>query len=147
MDADPVVTTRDTIQRRAGYQSLQPVQRPPHWGVDRDAERRPGARRRDPQPFPNARFPPERQAGKPAAPKHGRTNKEMPPVFATAVPLRGLSGAVRRLGYRYPDHEPRHWLLLMLGDRVDSATHRARKYLPIALPIAALAFLARRARG
>jgi hypothetical protein len=148
MDADPVVTSPETIQRRSGYQSLQPVQRPPHWGVDRDPGRRPGVpmMRRDPQPFPNARFPPERQAGRPAAPKHGRANKPMPPVFGTATPLRGLSGLVRRLAYRYPDHAPRHWLLKMAGDRVDSWTHRGRKVLPLVLPFAALALLARRSR-
>jgi hypothetical protein len=147
MDA-PVVTSPDTIQRRSGYQALQPVQKPPHWGVDRDPARRPGVpmMRRDPRMWANAQFPPERQAGTPASPKHGRRNKELPPVFGTAVPLRGLSGLVRRLAYRYPDHEPRHWLLKMMGDRVASFTHRARKAAPFVLPIAALALLARRAR-
>jgi hypothetical protein len=70
----------------------------------------------------------------------------MPPVFGTAVPLRGLSGAIRKLAYRNPDHYPRHWLLMMLGDRVDSWSHRARRYLPVALPLAAAAFVVRLAR-
>ena len=54
---------------------------------------------RDPKPFPNTIFPPERQPGEPAAPMHGRPNKRMPPVFGTSTPLRGLSGAVRRMAY------------------------------------------------
>jgi hypothetical protein len=142
----PIVTTPETVQRRSAYQSLQPVTRPEHWGVDRDPARRPGVpmMRTDPQPLPNTRFPPERQPGKPSSPMHGRPNKPMPPVFGTAVPLRGLSGAIRRLAYRYPDHYPRHWLLKMLGDRVDSWGHRARRYLPIALPLAVVAFVLRR---
>jgi hypothetical protein len=142
----PVVTTPDVVRRRAGYQALQPVTRPPHWGVDRDRARRPGVpmHRANPEPFPNSRFPPEAQRGKPASPRHGRPNKPLPPVFGTTVPLHGLSGLVRRLAYRLPDHAPSHWVLKMLGDRVDSWTHRARKLLPIAVPIAAAAFLLRR---
>jgi hypothetical protein len=146
---DPVVTDAETIQRRSGYQALEPPRRPAHWGVDRDRSRRPGVpmMRADPKPLPNARFPPERQEGEAAAPKHGRPNRPMPPVFGTALPLRGLAGAVRRLAYRYPDHTPRYWLLKMLGDRVDSWTHRARKALPVVLPLAAVALLVRRARA
>jgi hypothetical protein len=146
---DPVVTTPELIQRRSGYQALEPVKRPPHWGVDRDPARRPGVpmMRTDPQPLPNARFPPERQRGTPASPRHGRPNKPMPPVFGTALPPRGLSGAIRKLAYRYPDHKPRHWLLKMLGDRVDSWTTRARRLLVFAVPIAAIALIFRRARA
>ncbi len=43
------------------------------------------------------------------------------PVFGTAQPPRGLSGLLRRLAYRIPTHYRRHWLLLMLADRVDVA--------------------------
>jgi hypothetical protein len=41
------------------------------------------------------------------------------PVFGTAQPPRGLSGLIRRAGYRVPEHKAGRWLLLMLGDRVD----------------------------
>lgn len=143
--SDPEVTTADVVQRRSGYQALQPVTRPPHWGVDRDPARRPGVpMMRKAEPWPNTRFPPEQQPGEPAAPKHGRPNRPMPPVFGTAVPLRGLSGAVRRLAARLPDHDPSYWLLKMLGDRVDLWTHRARKALPVVLPLAVAAVLLRR---
>ncbi len=77
---------------------------------------------------------------------HGRPNKSMPPVFGTAVPLRGLSGAIRKLAYRYPDHYPSHWLLKMLGDRIDSMEYRARKYLPVVVPLVAVALIVRAAR-
>jgi hypothetical protein len=70
----------------------------------------------------------------------------MPPVFGTAVPPRGLSGAIRLLAYRLPDHYPSHWLLLMLGDRVDSWGLRARRLLPFALPLAVLGVVVRLAR-
>ncbi len=70
--------------------------------------------------------------------------RNKPPVFGTAVPLRGLSGAIRRLADRAPDHKPRHWVLKMLGDRVESWGHRARRLLIIALPIAGIALVVRR---
>ena len=139
------VTTPEEVEKKAGYQSLQPVVRPAYWGVDRDLSRRPGVpMMREPQPWPNTRYPPERQPGEPASPMHGRPNKELPPVFGTSTPLKGLSGAVRRLAYSYPDHKPTHWFLLILGDRVDSFETRARRYLPVVVPLAALAFLGSR---
>lgn len=144
----PELTTAETIQRRSAYQAMQEVTRPPYWGVDRDPARRPGVpmMRANPRPLPNTHFPPEPQEGEPTSPRHGRPNKPMPPVFGTAVPLRGLSGVIRRLAYRYPDHHPRHWLLKFLGDRVDSWGHRARRYMPVALPLVAAMAISRTSR-
>ncbi|HEX8819921.1 MAG TPA: hypothetical protein VF794_08365 [Archangium sp.] len=149
MNPTPELSTPEEIQKRSGYQSIQPVQRPDYWGVDLDMARRPGVpmMSQNPQPLPNTRFPPEQQPGTPASPMHGRPNKTMPPVFGTTVPLRGLSGAIRKLAYSYPDHYPRHWLLKMLGDRVDSWEYRARKVLPVVVPLAVLGFVARRSLG
>lgn len=44
---------------------------------------------------------------------------EPTPVFGTAQPPRGLSGLIRRGAYRIPEHYARHWMLLLLADRVD----------------------------
>ncbi len=44
---------------------------------------------------------------------------KLTPVFGTAVPPRGLSGLVRRAAYRIPEHKAAHWMLLLLGDRID----------------------------
>ena len=143
MKREPEVTDLKTIQRREGYQSLEPVRRPSWWGVDLDHSRRPGvpSHRTTPQPMQNASFPIERQPGEPASPMHGRTNKKMPPVFGTAQPLHGLAGAIKKRAYAMPDHYPSHWLLKLLGDRVDSFTYNAKKYLPFALPLAGVALL------
>src|ERR1700704_960158 len=145
---EPTQQTPDQVQQKSGYQAIQEPRKPPYAGVDLDPARRPGVprMRKDPRPWPNTLYPPERQPGEPAVPKHGRPNKPMPPVFGTAVPLHGLSGAIRKLAYRYPDHYPRHWLLKMLGDRVDSWEHRARRIMPVALPLVALGVVARLAR-
>ena len=118
--------------------------------VDLAPARRPGVpKERSPEPWPNTRFPPARMQGRPSAPTHGRSGKPAPPVFATAVPLHGLSGAIRRLAYRYPDHHLRHWSLLLLGDRVDAWGTRSWRFLRVAVPgvavlLAARAVLARR---
>ena len=50
-----------------------------------------------------------------------RLRKKLPPVFGTAAPLKGLSGVMRVLAYKYPDHWARRWMILLLADRVDVA--------------------------
>jgi hypothetical protein len=146
MKPTPEVTTPERIQQRSGYQSMQPVTRPEYWGVDLDPARRPGVpMMRTPEPWPNTRFPPELQPGEPEH-MHGRTNKPRPAVFGTTLPLHGLAGAIRRFAYRRPDHYPSHWLMMLLGDRVDSMTYRAKKVLPFALPLAAAVLVFRMVR-
>ncbi len=131
-------------------QTLPSVERPPYWGVDLEPLSRPGVQtaRQEPRPFPNTRYPPERQQGEPSSPVHGNS-KPVPPVFGTSVPLRGLSGAIRRAAYRIPDHYPRHWLLKLLGDRVDSLEHRIKRAAPgaaLLMAVAGAAALVRRSR-
>jgi hypothetical protein len=146
---EPTVTDLSEIQRReSGQKAVQPVRRPAWADVDRDPARRPGVPwlREPPRPFPNTRFPPERQEGTPTAPMHNRPNKQLPPVFGTAVPLKGLSGVVRRLAYTLPDHEPGHWMIMMLGDRIDSWETRTQRLLPVAAPLALLGLVFHRLR-
>ena len=108
---------------------------PPDAGVDLDPSRRPGVpRERAPRPWPFTRYPPVRMEGEPAVPLHGRPGKTMPPMFSTSVPLQGISGRIRALGYRYPDHKVRHWLLIMAGDRVETAGARLAGLVKMAAP-------------
>jgi hypothetical protein len=46
-------------------------------------------------------------------------HKFLTPVFGTAQPLRGLSGAIRRYAYTFSEGRTAHWLLLIAGDRVN----------------------------
>ncbi len=47
--------------------------------------------------------------------------RSLGPDFGTSVPLKGLSGVIRRRAYdRYSEGQLAHWLLLVLGDRVDA---------------------------
>src|SRR5690606_16442040 len=40
-------------------------------------------------------------------------------VFGTSVPLRGLSGRIRRMAFHFSESQYRHWLPLLIADRVD----------------------------
>ena len=111
--------------------------------TDVNPARRPGVPRlAEPKPWPNSVWPIPRQRGEPAA----RMLDLEKPVFGTTLPPHGPAGAIRKAAYRIPDDEPRHWLVLMLGDRVDVWSHRARKLAPLALPAAAF-FGVRRLRA
>jgi hypothetical protein len=43
---------------------------------------------------------------------------EITRVFGTTVPPSGLSGAIRRVAYKYSENRYAHWLPLLLADRV-----------------------------
>ena len=43
------------------------------------------------------------------------------PVFGTSVPPSGLSGWIRRRAFRRSESDLRHWMLLLLADRVNVA--------------------------
>ena len=51
-------------------------------------------------------------------------HKFLTPVFGTAQPLRGLSGAIRRYAYTFSEGRLAHWMLLIAGDRIDVAESR-----------------------
>ena len=53
----------------------------------------------------------------------------MTPVFGTAQPLKGASGAIRRLAYdRFSEGRLAHWMLLVVGDRVDAWGSHLRSF-------------------
>jgi hypothetical protein len=98
------------------------VKRPdiPDWGADLRMEDRPGV----PMEFE----PPHRYATAPVSipsqPPSVTVLKSasldrMTPVFGTASPPRGLSGLLRRMAYKIPEHKGRHWLILLMADRID----------------------------
>jgi hypothetical protein len=64
---------------------------------------------------------------------------ELTPVFSTAAPPHGLSGELRRLAYAYPDQDDKHWVLLLLADRVDVIESDVGGFLRRAWPVLALA--------
>ena len=94
----------------------------PGWGADLDPENRPSVPKEwQPQNFAGARTPIERQPEK--TPRERSIEyPRLTPVFGTAQPLHGLSGKIRRFSYDHlGEGKTSHWLLLMLGDRVEVA--------------------------
>lgn len=92
----------------------------PGWGVDLDWRDRPAVPMEDFDPGATSAHwhVPERQPQKwprEMSPEHGM----LPPVFGTACPPRGVSGAIRRYAYTLSEGRSSHWLLLMLADRID----------------------------
>lgn len=92
----------------------------PGWGVDLDYRDRPAVPMEDFDPgATNAHWDfPERQPEewpREMSPEHGI----LPPVFGTACPPRGISGALRKYAYTFSEGRSSHWLLLMLADRID----------------------------
>ncbi len=107
-------------------------------GADVDPRLRPGVpMEREPQPMPGAQAPIEPQRSEVPVLRHGG-RLGMPPVFGTAIPPKGLSGALRKQAYHYPDHWVRHWLVLLFADRVDVWEHRLRRLLPRGAAVAAV---------
>ncbi|ACG73764.1 hypothetical protein AnaeK_2539 [Anaeromyxobacter sp. K] len=100
---------------------------PPGAGVDGARPMRPGVpRERRETALPDVdREEPARQPGADAL---GRTGLRVrTPVFGTAQPVRGASGALRRAAYRIPEHRAGRWALLLAADRVDVLEHRLRR--------------------
>jgi len=93
----------------------------PGWGADLDPADRPAVPKEQALDtnahwdFPDEQ--PEPPGGRERSIEHGR----LTPVFGTAQPLRGVSGAIRRYAYdRFSEARAAHWLLLVAGDRVDA---------------------------
>lgn len=113
-------------QRRRG-----PVEGEHLIGVDADPSRRPGVPMEEP---PSVRGPdrPITQQEDPPKPFHRAALDGPTPVYGSAQPPRGLSGSLRAAAYRIPEHYARHWMLLLLADRVDVLEDRAPgKALPL----------------
>jgi hypothetical protein len=91
----------------------------PGWGADLDPADRPAYPKENYTRHTGAHWEfPDRQPGHEAREKSPE-HKWVTPVFGTSVPLKGLSGAIRRVAYKYGEGRARHWLMLIAADRVD----------------------------
>jgi hypothetical protein len=48
---------------------------------------------------------------------------DLTPVFGASVPPHGLSGMLRDYAYQFGEASNRHWMTLILADRIDVAEH------------------------
>lgn len=107
--------THPARRPRAELESIQ------GWGADLDRKNRPAV--------PMERTPPRYLEGKHwDQPEQQKRDIEvfvsperpaLTPVFGTSTPPKGLSGLIRRLAYKLTENDIRHWLLLLLADRVN----------------------------
>ena len=105
----------------------------PGWGVDLDPKDRPSVPKLQFQEdLSGAHWEfPERQPEKWPR-ERSVEHKFLTPVFGTACPPTGLSGAIRRLSYaRYSEGRAAHWLLLLLADRVDAWENHLKSFLTL----------------
>lgn len=91
------------------------------WGSDLDHANRPAYPK---ERMPARLDPPVRWDEPEAQVRHVEILRSterpvMTPVFGSGQPPRGVSGGIRRFAFGYSENDLRHWLLLLLADRVD----------------------------
>ena len=127
---DPDIPSAYVRDKRTPTETREQLRaRIPGWGADLDPADRPS--------HPKLQYPadtgahwdfPERQPGGEGR-ERSIEHAFVTPVFGTAQPLRGVSGAVRRYAYRrFSEGRLAHWLLLIVGDRVDAWGSHLRSF-------------------
>ncbi|MCC2972349.1 hypothetical protein [Massilia sp. IC2-476] len=118
--------------RRPSRQELQHIN---GWGADLDRKNRPAVpmERTPPRYTPQLEGDPVQQQEKVEV----LVSPERPgitQIFGTVQPPSGLSGMIRRLAFKSTENDLRHWLLLLLADRVNVvegvAEDLARGHIP-----------------
>jgi hypothetical protein len=92
----------------------------PDWGVDLDPGKRPAVpMERTPPRLQGAHREPPEQQPQTVEVLHSVERPGITPVFGTSVPPSGLSGWIRRRAFRRSESDLRHWMLLLMADRVN----------------------------
>ncbi|HYP44519.1 MAG TPA: hypothetical protein VEQ66_04915 [Propionibacteriaceae bacterium] len=104
----------------------------PGWGADLDHANRPAFPREQPELVSGAHWDfPERQPElrpRERSIEHG----QLPPVFGTSCPTKGLSGVLRKYSYRrFSEARAAHWLILLAADRVDAVESHLASFLTL----------------
>ena len=128
---DPDIPSAYVRDKRAPRETPEQLRaRIPGWGADLDPADRPS--------YPKLRYAPDTTGAHWEFPE--RQPEQEPrersiehafvtPVFGTAQPLKGLSGVVRRYAYRrFSEGRLAHWLLLIVGDRIDAWGSHLRSF-------------------
>jgi hypothetical protein len=121
-DKPPLAESSDQLRARI-----------PGWGADLDPRDRPSV--------PKLQLDPTRSGAHWDLPEHqperwprerSIEHAHLTPVFGTACPPHGVSGAIRKLAYRrYSEARAAHWLLLLASDRVDALESHLRSLLTL----------------
>jgi hypothetical protein len=129
--------TDPTKEKRMPYTADKPRRTPnadelrdriPGWGADLDPADRPAFPREQAGIPTGARWKlPEQQLMRGGVREKSVEHERLTPVFGTAQPLHGIAGKVRRFAYdTYSEGQTAHWLLLVVGDRIDAVSAHAK---------------------
>jgi hypothetical protein len=122
--------SRPSVKRSAGE---DPVPAPSHsakhvpgnyhdvpgWGADLDHANRPMFPMELPSTVMTARGDVQDWQEPKVKVHMSNEHPNLTPVFGTACPPKGLSGLLRDYAYQYGEATNRHWMTLILADRVD----------------------------
>jgi hypothetical protein len=93
----------------------------PGWGMDADPENEPTYPMKNYTGDDHERINYERSEQQPQTVEILMSNERpaITRVFGTSVPPSGLSGAIRRYAFQHSEDRYRHWIPLILADRVN----------------------------
>jgi hypothetical protein len=92
----------------------------PGWGADLDVANRPGVpMERRPPRLTGVHWDSPEQQQSDVEILHSSERPGITPLFGTPQPPSGLSGSLRRWAFTHSENDLRHWLLLLLADRVN----------------------------
>lgn len=93
----------------------------PGWGMDIDPENEPTYPMKNWTGDDHKRINYERSIQQPVTVELLKSNERPAPsvVFGTTVPPSGLSGIIRRYAFQHSEDRYRHWLPLILADRIN----------------------------
>src|SRR6476661_4908403 len=90
------------------------------WGADLDRANRPAVpMERTPPRLDNVHWDEPEQQHSHVKVYHSVERPGITPVYGTSTPPTGLSGKMRDLAFKYSESDMRHWLILLLADRVN----------------------------
>lgn len=91
------------------------------WGVDANPENEPNYPMKHYTGDDHKRLHYERATQQPVKVEilHSNERPGVSTVFGTTLPPSGLSGAIRRVAFRYSENRHAHWLPLIIADRVN----------------------------
>src|SRR4051812_28043456 len=93
----------------------------PGWGMDADPENEPTYPMKNYTGDDHKRINYERSEQQPAEVEILKSTERptLTTVFGTSTPPSGLSGAIRRYAFKHSEDRYRHWIPLILADRIN----------------------------
>ncbi|HZW38692.1 MAG TPA: hypothetical protein VFF33_05275 [Ignavibacteriaceae bacterium] len=91
------------------------------WGIDADPDNEPTYPIKDYTGDDHNRLNYERPSQQPVDVEilHSNERPNISAVFGTSIPPTGISGAIRRYAFKHSESSYKHWLSLLLADRIN----------------------------